>query len=249
MNMHIWNLSRRNPRLLAGVLIESSCQLKTRRVLQWRVLFSAAGESEQRRGGRTWRWCETPEAGGSNELFFFFFWTGRTRSVAGGPAGAKVEAAYFIHLGLSAWFVEKSMRGNSGRTALGEESIPLNCVRLMAPSSPAHLPARWNGRLGESVWSVTPSLSCKTRCNQGLGVGPWKPERVNQPSGKADADGGVSALEGPRRFDVEESEKEKAKTACKSEWGLWERSNSSALCEGPCNKQYYNGVINSYLVL
>lgn len=103
MNMHIWNLSRRNPWPLAGVLIESSCQLKMRRVAQWRVLFSGAWWVRTAEGwphlalqpaGMMWNTRSRRE----QQVLFFFFRTGRTRSLAGGPAGAKVEAAYFIHL-------------------------------------------------------------------------------------------------------------------------------------------------------
>lgn len=76
MNMHIWNLSRRNSRLLAGVLIESSCQLRAKECLNGGYCSAGVVSQNSGRGGRVWR-CGSSEMSNtrsSREKPFFIFY-------------------------------------------------------------------------------------------------------------------------------------------------------------------------------
>lgn len=232
MNMNIWNLSRRNPRLLAAVLIESSCQLKTRRVVQWRVLFSGAGESEQRRGGRTWRWCETPEAGGSNKFFFFcFFLNWKDTFRCGGTGGSQSRSSLFY----SSQFIRLIRR------KLHEGKFWANSLEGERNQYPSILCGSWAHRLlPTSQWDETGNWggACgrlRHRCHVKRGVtrvwglDPESRSGWTDPVERLTRAAESARFERSRRFDVEESEKEKANAACKSEWGLSQRSNCYAL--------------------
>lgn len=106
MNMHMWNLSRRNPpaagwginRVQLSIKDEESRSMEGIVQRRWRVTTAEGWlHLGPPAGGR----CETPEAGGSNK-FFFLSLEDTFRSVVGGPAGAKVEAAHFTYRSLSA---------------------------------------------------------------------------------------------------------------------------------------------------
>lgn len=207
------------PSLLAGVLLDSSCQLKRRRVVEWRLLFSRGGESQQWKGGRTWR-CSRRSSSSSR--------MSEDTTVAGGPAGAKVEAAYYLHPSLSACFVKESRRGNSGQTAWRGINTPRFCELIKLPPATQRdescVSGRTCGRLRHRchvkrggtrvwVWIVEPRVGEQTQWK--FWCGRWD-------------DG---AAERCQRFDSKKKEK-KSNSGCKVR--VSQRNTRKCLCQSPC---------------
>lgn len=173
MNMHIWNLSRCNSRLLAGVLIESSCQLKTKRVLEWRVLFGGGGESEQWTGwprlALRQQWDVKHQKQEGETFFYIFFLSWKDTFHCGGTDGSQSRSSLFYSSEFIRLIRRKIHAGKFWANSLERNQYP---SILWAH----HLPhtSQWDERgcFREKLWLVTPSLSCKTRCNEGLGLDP-----------------------------------------------------------------------------
>lgn len=88
----------------------------------------------------------------------------------GTTGGSQSKSSFFLFIWVDPLDLRKIHKGTFlGKRSPGGIDSP---SALRGASSHGHLPVRWNGCLRENVWSVTPSLSCKTRCKQGLGLDP-----------------------------------------------------------------------------
>lgn len=172
MNMHIWNLLRRNPPPPAGWGI-NRVQLSIKdEESAWMEGIVQRGRWVRTVEGWLRRWRHQKQEGATLQHLFFFFFSLRWKDTfhCGRTGGSQSRSSLFFN---SSEFIRLIRRKLHEGEILGEqpgvESIPLHSV---SSSSPHHLPARWKGCFREKLWLATPSLSCKTRCNEGLGLDP-----------------------------------------------------------------------------
>lgn len=205
------------------VLMESSCQLKTRSVVEWRVLFSGGGESEQWRGGRT---CVGDVKHQKQEVatFFFLGWKDTFRCVY--VCGSQSRSSLFYSsefIPLDLW---RNRGGDSGQTAFfAWNQYP---AILWPHQRPPTSQRDERGVSGRSCGQLRHRCHVRRGVTSGVWVsgvlGFWTLEWVNKPSGNADA--------GVMRTAVEKKKKggEKGSAGCKVRVSQRNTSNSLLRC-------------------
>lgn len=212
MNMHIWNLSRRSPRLLAAVLIGSSCQLKTR------------SRSMEGIVQRRW-WVRTAEgwphlalmwntrSRREQEVFLFFFLNWKDTFRCGGTGGSQSRSSLFYSSQFIRLIRRKIHEGKFWAYSLEGERNQYPSIlcgswaHRLLPTSQWDETGDWGGACGR----LRHRCHVKRGVTRVWGLDPESRSGWTNPVERLTRAAVSARFERSRRFDVEESEKEKSK--------------------------------------